>query len=284
MTVLVEQLAESVGAEVSGVDLSRPLEAGDLSAIRKAHLDLSVVVFRDQRLTPEQHIAFSSHFGDFEIHVMAQFLLPGHPEVLVISNDKNDAGEAIGIEDAGRYWHSDLSYLKEPSLGSMLYAVEVPPEGGNTMFAGMYAAYDALPGARREELAGLRATHHFASRWLREKDKAGVRPPMSDEQLAQTPPVDHPIVRTHPETGRKSIFAGGFCTGVAGMGEEEGLAFVDELTAFSTQPQFTYTHEWRVGDLVFWDNRCAMHHATDYDSSKYRRHMLRTTIKGDTPV
>ncbi len=284
MTVAVEPLSESVGAEVIGVDLSQPIDGETFAAIHQAHLDHSVIIFRGQHLTPEQHISFSSRFGDFEIHVMEQFLLPGHPELLVISNDKKETGEPAGIEDAGRYWHSDLSYLKAPSLGSMLYAIEVPPEGGNTMFAGMYAACDALAPARRDELGSMRAVHHFASRWLREKDKAGVRPPMSEEQLAKTPPVDHPIIRTHPESGRQSIFAGGFCTGVVGMGEEEGLAFVDELTAFSTQPQFIYAHEWRAGDLVFWDNRCAMHHATDYDSSKYRRHMLRTTLKGDTPV
>ena len=283
MAIKVEPLAQSLGAEIRGVDLSQPLDDATFGAIHQAHLDYSVIVFRGQRLEPEQQIAFSGRFGNFEIHVMSQFLRPGHPEILVISNDKNEAGDAVGIEDAGRYWHSDLSYLPEPSLGSLLYAIEVPPEGGDTKFASMYAAYDALSDSRREELSGLRASHHFASRWLREIDKAGVRPPMSDEQLAKTPPVDHPIVRTHPESGRKSIFAGGFCTGVAGMGADEGLAFVDDLTAFSTQEQFIYTHKWQAGDLVFWDNRCAMHHATDYDSAKYRRHMNRTTIKGDAP-
>lgn len=202
--------------------------------------------------------------------------------MLVLSNDKKPNGDAVGIEDAGRYWHSDLSYLEKPSMASLLYAIEVPPSRGDTMFASQYAAFDALSDDRKEELSKLRAVHHFGSRWNKETGKAGVRPKMSAEELAKTPPVDHPIVRTHPETGKKTIYVGGFCTGVVGMEEEEGAAFVDELSDYASSEPFRYLHQWNAGDLVMWDNRCAMHCASDYDP-QYRRHMNRTTLKGDAP-
>lgn len=282
MAIKVTPLTDAIGAEVEGVDLSRPVGDDAFAQIRRAHLDHGVLLFRGQDITPEQHIAFSGRFGEHEIHVMSQFLLPGHPELLLISSLKNEKGEAIGIEDAGRYWHSDLSYNEKPSMGSMLYAMEVPPERGDTSFAGMCAAYDGLPEKRQTELGKLRATHHFGYRWNTEAAKWGLRPAMTRAQLKQTPPVVHPMIRTHPETNRKLIFAGGFCSGVIGMGEKEGEEFIEELTAFSTQPEFVYVHKWRAGDLVFWDNRCAMHLASDYDP-KYRRHLRRTTLKGDTP-
>ena len=150
------------------------------------------------------------------------------------------------------------------------------------MFASMYAAYDAMTDERRQQLAPLRARHFFAARWEGEKNKAGVRPAMTPEQIAKTPPVDHPVIRTHPESGRKALYAGGFATGIIGWEQEAGRSLLDEITSFSTQPQFVYTHRWQAGDLVFWDNRSTMHHARSYDS-QYRRHMHRTTIRGDKP-
>lgn len=282
MAIKVTRLTDAVGAEVEGVDLSQAVDDGTFAQLHQAHLDHGVLLFRGQDITPEQHIAFSERFGAHEIHVMSQFLLPGHPELLLISNLKNEKGEAIGIEDAGRYWHSDLSYNEKPSMGSMLYAMEVPPERGDTSFAGMCAAYDGLPENRKTELGKLRATHHFGYRWNKESAKWGLRPAMTREQLEQTPPSVHPIIRTHPETNRKLIFAGGFCSGVSGMEEKEGEEFIEELTAFSVQPEFVYVHKWRAGDLIFWDNRCTMHLASDYDS-KYQRHLRRTTLKGEKP-
>ena len=284
MTVEVHPLTGALGAEIKGVDLSKPLDEDDFKAIHRAHLDHGIILFRDQELTPEQHKAFSLRFGPPEIHVVAWYQMREHPEIMIVSNKKDENGNPVGLEDAGRYWHSDMSYLARPALGSILLAREVPPVGGDTMFAGMHAAFDALPDARKEQLSKMRAIHHFGSRWYREKDKAGIRPKMTKEEEDKTPPVDHPIIRTHPETGRKSIYAGGFCMGVVGMEQAEALEFLDELEDFMTQPQFLYTHQWRAGDVVFWDNRCTMHHATMYDSKKYTRHMHRTTIKGDKPV
>ncbi len=284
MTIEVHKVHDALSAEIKGVDLSQDLDDETFAAIHRAHLDHGVLLFRDQDLTPEQHKAFSLRFGPPEIHVVSWYRLPGHPEIIVVSNKKDEDGKPLGLEDAGRYWHSDMSYLPEPALGSILYAREVPPTGGNTLFAGMHAAFDALSDDRKEQLAKMRAIHHFGSRWYREKDKAGIRPKMTKEEEDKTPPVDHPLIRTHPENGRKSIYAGGFCMGVVGMEQDDALEFLDELEEFMTQPQFVYTHEWRVGDVVFWDNRCTMHHAQPYDAKAHTRHMHRTTIKGDVPV
>ena len=284
MTIEVHPLHDALGAEVRGVDLSRDIAPEDFKAIHRAHLDHGILLFRDQDLTPEQHKGFSLRFGPPEIHVVSWYRLPGHPEIIVVSNKKGADGKPLGLEDAGRYWHSDMSYLPAPALGSILYAREVPPTGGDTKFAGMHAAFDALPADRKAQLSKMRAIHHFGSRWYREKDKAGIRPPMTKEEEEKTPPVDHPIIRTHPENGRKSIYAGGFTMGVVGMEQEAALEFLDELEAFVSQPQFVYTHQWRAGDVVFWDNRCTMHHATNYDAKNHTRHMHRTTIKGDKPV
>ncbi|NQV80213.1 MAG: TauD/TfdA family dioxygenase [Alphaproteobacteria bacterium] len=284
MTIEIRPLHDAFGAEVIGVDLSQSLSPEEFATVHRAHLDHGIILFRDQALTPEQHKAFSRRFGRPEIHVVSWYRLPDHPEIIVVSNKKDAEGKPLGLEDAGRYWHSDMSYLPTPALGSILYAVEVPPTGGATMFASMHAAFDALPPERKESLAKMRAVHHFGSRWYREKDKAGIRPPMTKEEEEKTPPVDHPIIRTHPENGRKSIYTGGFTMGVVGMAQDEALEFLDDLDAFMTQPQFVYTHEWRAGDVVFWDNRCTMHHATNYDAKNHTRHMHRTTINGDKPV
>lgn len=283
MSMEVRPIHQAFGAEVRGVDLSKSLDDETFKAVHRAHLDHGLLLFRDQDLTPEQHKAFSLRFGAPEIHVVSWYRLPGHPEIIVVSNKKDADGKPLGLEDAGRYWHSDMSYLPTPALGSILYALEVPPSGGDTMFASMHAAFDALPDSRKEELSKMRAIHHFGSRWYREKDKAGIRPPMTKEEEEETPPVDHPIIRTHPENGRKSIYAGGFTMGVVGMEQEPALEFLDELEAYMTQDQFVYRHQWQAGDVVFWDNRCTMHHATPYDP-KHTRHMHRTTIKGDVPV
>jgi taurine dioxygenase len=283
MTLEIVPLHQVFGAEVRGVDLSKPLDADDFATVHRAHLDHGIVLFRDQHLTPDQHKAFSLRFGPAEIHVVSWYRLPDHPEIIVVSNKKSADGKPLGLEDAGRYWHSDMSYLPTPALGSILFAHEVPPTGGDTMFASMHAAFDALPNARKEELFKMRAIHHFGSRWYREKDKAGIRPPMTKEEEEKTPPVDHPMIRTHPENGLKSIYAGGFAMGIVGMAQEPALEFLDELESYMTQPQFVYTHQWRAGDVVFWDNRCVMHHATPYDQN-YTRHMHRSTIKGDVPV
>jgi taurine dioxygenase len=271
-----------VGAEVIGLDLSQPLADEDFKRIHRAHLDHHVLVFRDQRITPEQHIAFSRRFGPLQIHVLRQFQLQGHPEILVVSNIIEN-GKPIGLGDAGHFWHSDLSYKETPSLGSLLHAQELPDEGGDTLFANMHLAWDTLPQHLRDAVEGRTAEHTYLARYAELQQRSPWRPNLSAEQIAEVKPVIHPIVRTHPETGRKALFVSEhFTTRVTGLPEDESYALLQELFAHSVRNEHIYRHQWREHDLVFWDNRSLMHLAAG-TPDHLRRKMYRTTIEGDTP-
>ncbi|KVH70290.1 taurine dioxygenase [Burkholderia ubonensis] len=271
-----------LGAEVVGLDLSKPLDEAGFARIHRAHLDHHVLVFRDQRITPDQHIAFSRRFGPLQIHVLHQFGLAGHPEVLVVSNIVEN-GKPIGLGDAGHYWHSDLSYKEKPSLGSLLHAQELPSEGGDTLFANMHLAWDTLPAHLRRAAEGLCAEHTYLARYAELQARNPWRPNLSAEQVAQVKPVVHPVVRTHPETGRKALFVSEhFTTRIVGLPEDESRALLDELFAHSVRAEHLYRHVWRDHDLVFWDNRSLMHLAAG-TPDHLRRKLYRTTIEGDAP-
>jgi taurine dioxygenase len=277
----IRPLSDALGAEVIGLDLGAPMSDATFEEMHQAFLDHCLLVFRDQDLTPEAHVAFSARFGHLTEHVIDQFLLPGHPQILRISNKKDAAGQNVGLVDAGRYWHSDLSYAEVPSLGSMLYSLEIPPagKGGDTLFANLRAAYEALPEAMKARLDGLEAVY-MASR-KRIKDDNRIR--LNEQQDEATPAVTHPVVRTHPETGRKALFVNpGHTDHIVGMDPAESRALLDELFQHATDDAFVYRHKWRLHDLVFWDNRCLMHIA-DPPLPGYDRHMHRTTIEGDRP-
>lgn len=277
--VTVHPLSPALGAEIRGVDLSQAPDEGTFARIRDAFHAHSVILFRDQSLSEDQHIGFSRRFGPLEIHIAKQYLLPGHPEIVVLSNVVKD-GRKLGIEDAGRYWHSDLSYMQKPSLGSLLYALEVPAEGGDTLFASMYAAHDALPDALKRRIAGLKAIHRYGDRWQKDAAQGRARTALSASDRAATPDAIHPVVRVHPETGRRALYVNeGFTVGIVGMDERESRALLEELFAFSTRPEFAYRHRWKNGDLLFWDNRAVVHAATDYDPGTVR-HLHRTTVAG----
>jgi len=276
----VRRLTDHIGAEIEGVDLSRPISDAEFQAVNAALVEHGVLVFRDQDLPPAMHVDFSSRFGPLVGHIVKRFSVEDFPEVTYISNVKNDKGEMIGADRAGMIWHSDMSYMARPMLGSMLYGVECPPEGADTEFASMFAAYDALPESLRAQLAGLRGVHdypwHYATYLLHRK-------PLTEEEKAQAPPVSHPIVRTHPVSGRKALYLSeGLTRAIKGMDEAEGRRLICLLTDFSTQPAFVYRHRWQPRDLVFWDNRSTMHRATEFDN-QYRRLMRRTTVQGDAP-
>lgn len=278
--IRIEKLAEHIGASISGVDLSRTISEGELADIHAAWVDNGVLVFPGQELEPAMHVEFSARFGPLIGHVVDRFNLQDFPEVTLISNVENEKGEKIGADRAGMIWHSDMSYMPRPSMGSLLYGVECPPTGADTEFAGMFAAYDALPTAMRRRLEGLKGIHDYAWHYA---TYLTHRPPLTDAEKAKTPPVEHPAIRTHPVTGRKAMYVGeGLTRTFAGMDEAEGRALVIEASEFATQPQFVYRHKWKVGDLVFWDNRSTMHRATEFDN-RYRRLMRRTTILGDVP-
>jgi taurine dioxygenase len=273
---------QPLGAEVLGLDLARPLNDDDFDRLHRAHLEHHVLVFRDQTFTPQQQVDFSRRFGRLQIHVLRQFALAGHPEVLVVSNIREN-GEPIGLGDAGHFWHSDLSYKEVPSLGSMLHAQELPTEGGDTLFANQHAAYDALPGKLKREIAGLRAEHSYLAKYEELRQRNPFRPKLTQEQIDEVVPAVHPVVRTHPETARRALFVSEhFTTRIVGVPEQRSRALLDELFELSTRSEFVYRHQWQPGDLVFWDNRSVMHMATAFPQDQ-RRKLVRTTIEGDVP-
>ncbi|MEX5342641.1 TauD/TfdA dioxygenase family protein [Pseudomonas sp. I2] len=278
----IRPFAGAVGAEIVGLDLARPVNTEDFSRIHRAHLGHHVLVFRDQRITPEQQIAFSRRFGELQIHVLKQFLLEGHPEILIVSNIIED-GRNIGLGDAGKFWHSDLSYKELPSLGSMLHAQELPSEGGDTLFADMHKAWEAVPEALRKVVEGRSAAHSYTARYAETRFEGNWRPTLTAEQLAQVKEVIHPIVRTHPENGRKALFVSeGFTTRIVGLPEDESRDVLQQLYALSVLEANIYRHQWQPHDLVFWDNRSLIHLATGCPAH-LRRKLYRTTIQGDAP-
>ncbi|PBI91323.1 Alpha-ketoglutarate-dependent taurine dioxygenase [Variovorax boronicumulans] len=271
-----------VGAEIVGLDIAEPINAADFQRIHRAHLDHHVLVFRDQRITPAQHIDFSRRFGPLEIHVLHQFQLKNHPEILIVSNIKEN-GEPIGLGDAGVYWHSDISYKPNPSLGSLLHAQELPSEGGDTLFADQHLAWEALSPELQQRILPLKAEHSYLAKYEELRAKNPWRPKLSQAQIDQVAPAVQPVVRTHPETGRKALFVSEhFTTRIVGLTQGESDALLAELFAHSTRAEFVYRHTWAPHDLVFWDNRSLMHLAAG-TPDHLRRRLNRTTIVGDTP-
>ncbi len=272
-----------VGAEIVGLDISQPISDADFARIHRAHLDHHVVVFRDQRVSPEAHVAFSRRFGPLEIHVLHRFHLQDHPEILIVSNIKNAQGEPIGLGDAGVYWHSDISYKPQPSLGSLLHAQELPGEGGDTLFADQHLAWEALPADLQQRILPFKAEHSYLAKYEELRSRNPWRPKLSQAQVDQVAPAVQPVVRTHPETGRKALFVSEhFTTRIVGLPQAESDALLAELFAHSVKPEFIYRHQWAPHDLVFWDNRSLMHLAAGTPDSE-RRKLYRTTVVGDTP-
>jgi taurine dioxygenase len=283
MTLALRKVSPILGAEVKGIDLSAPVAPETIEELTQAVAEYGVLVFPDQHLPPEQHLRFTRRFGPLEEHVLSDALLPGHPEIYVLSNVVEN-GKPQGRSYAGTYWHSDLSYVKEPSLGSMLYALEVPEVGGDTLFASMYRAYETLSRGLQRLLEGLEAVHDFAHADKLYFSKRTDGGQLTAAQKARTPPVTHPVLRTHPVSGRRALFVNpGFTAHFADMSPEESQPLLQYLFQHAIQPAFVYRHRWRRGDLVFWDNRCTMHQAIrDYGPDEHR-HMHRTTVRGESP-
>ena len=277
-----------VGAEIFNLDLSRPLSDAVFKQIADAFGRYSVVAFRGQNLSPEQRIAFSRKFGPLQINVRSEFNKPGYPEIYTVSNILKD-GKPIGSQDAGRYWHTDLIYLEKPTLASLLYAIEVPERDGatlgNTVFASACAAYDDLPETIQKRLDGLRAVNSYNAMFQRKATQFGARPELTTEK-AELYPKDavHPVIRTHPTTGRKCIFVcDGYTTKILGIPEDESNELLQMLFAHVVKPKYIYRHKWQVGDLTMWDN-CAVQHLATFDyAPPLRRHMERTTVEGSIP-
>ena len=281
MAIEIQPLSSALGAEIIGLDISKPLDPETFAKVHQAHLDHLVVIFRGQDLTPQQQINFSKCFGPLDRHPADDAVVPEYPDILVVST-KRENGEYIGVPDGGPMWHSDLAYKEKTALGSMLYGIEIPEQGGNTGFANMYKAYDALPKHLKDAVEGKRGFY------LAGRSNAALtfKRCLSQEQIDRTPGHLHPIIRTHPETGKKCIFANPQHTlAIEDMDEKESTEVLSAIFEHSTQEAFVYYHQWRKGDLTFWDNRCAQHIAdhTRLDDPTYIRHMHRTTIEGDAP-
>jgi taurine dioxygenase len=269
------------GAEITGVDL-RTITGADFAAIHQAWIDHQVLLFRDQTLSDLELIAFSRRFGDLDhapIQENGQRFVDGRPEVYVVSNVIEN-GVAIGSLGAGEaVWHTDMSYLPAPPKASMLFALEIPPSGGDTSFCDMYAAFETLPAGLRDRALGMRVKHdgtYNSGGYVRQ----GVTP---TDDPREAPGTLHPLVCTHPESGRRMLYLGRRrMAWIEGLDVADSEALLDEIWAHATRPAFSFTHRWRVGDLVLWDNRCTMHRRDPFDAAS-RRVMHRTQIKGAAP-
>jgi alpha-ketoglutarate-dependent 2,4-dichlorophenoxyacetate dioxygenase len=286
MGILVASVRGAFVARVSGLDLSRLLDDGAFAQVRDAFHHYAVLVFPEQRISDDQQIAFSERFGPLEVSIRKDRPRRiANARVSDISNvDERDRvfdpDDERAIYNAGnRLWHSDSSFKRVPAMASLLSGREVPPEGGETEYADLRAAWDALPAERKRGLDELVAEHSFVySRGLIGYDQ------FTDAERAAVPPMPQAVVRAHPATGRKSLYVGSHASHIIGRPVEEGRALLLELLEFATQPQFVYRHVWRQHDLVMWDNRCVLHRGRTWDEQRYRRVMHRTTVAGTCPT
>lgn len=277
----VVPLSAHLGAEVFDADLE---QVGDqeFPGINELLLAHQLVVFRNQRLSPEGQIALSRRFGPLDIHPLTQYNHPRHPEIFVLSNEVVD-GKPLGITDGGSYWHSDFAFREKPAKVTMLNARKIPSSGGDTLFINMYRTYEDLDEAVKAQIEGLKAIHRYRRKSNAQGESTTVS--MTAEQLAATPDVSHPIARTHPETGRKAIFAHpGITVEIEGLDAEASQTLLAGIFDHCTQEKYQYAYSWQPGDVVMWDNRCVMHKATTRDAALSEpRTIFRTTIMGDKP-
>ncbi len=273
-----------IGAEIRDIDLAQTLSEADFTRVENAFNERSVICYPDQHLNEEQLVAFARRFGEVAKIFLTHYAHPQHPEIMYVSNIKEN-GRDIGHADAGSVWHTDMSYTARPPRATLLYALEVPMENGlalgDTHFSSAVAAYDSLPDATKRKIAGLRAIHQVAGRRARTGTGQG------DQALRrEQPAVVHPIVRTHPFTGRKCLYVSkGECEGIEGMPQDEALALIDELADHIVEQQFHHPHKWHVRDVLMWDN-CSLQHLAsfDYKWPQHRRLMHRVTVGGGAPV
>jgi len=274
------ELKPGFGARIHDIDLSVASDAEIDKVVATFHRHGAVVV-PGQDMTPDDLMRFIGRFGDPEDHTQTRFTLPGYPKIFILSNRVVD-GKPIGAHNDGVGWHTDYSYKPEPVMLTMLYAVEVPDEGSDTLLADGCAAWNALSPERQAELLPL-SLHHSYKHFMATR-QFGQQQNLSPELEAANPDVDHPLIRTHPADGRKALWPStGTVTEVIGKPGPEGLAMLDELVEFMTGDDFVYRHKWQKGDLLMWDNRCTLHTGTLYDDTKYFRTMHRLWVKGDKP-
>jgi taurine dioxygenase len=269
-----------MGADVSGVDLSEPLPDAAFLEIRDALHRHHVLAIRAQNLQPDSFLEFARRFGPPEPHLLDQFHHPEYPDILVLSNAVRD-GKPAGLADGGTYWHSDYSYLDIPARATVLYSIEVPEVGGDTLFADQEQAYEDLPDATKRRIDGLVTLNVYGNRDDLDPKSRTAAPPPTQEQKEKRRAflIRHPLVRRHPYSGRKALYSvSGTSFAIEGMPDEEGIALLRELAAHSTQPKYQYRMRYGVGDVVVWDNASVLHSATLTDPS-YARTLFRVTVK-----
>ena len=281
LPISARPLTAHLGAEISGVKLAEDISDEVFHAIYRAYLRYQVLLFPPQDLPPGRQVEFARRFGEVQIHVMNQYHADGFPELYRLSN-LDDQGRPNGRHpDKGTlYWHTDGSWRRVTGQATIIYGEVVPEVGGETHFCDMYGAYERLDPAWKSRIANLRAVHNLDfSRTRRHGED-----PMSEAQRRETPPVDHPVVRTHPETGRKCLYLGDHAESIVGMPYAEGRALIEELNALAVHPDLTYEHRWTPTELIVWDNRCVMHRATPYDPATQGRVVRRCTVLGEIPA
>lgn len=272
----ITRLSDLMAAEVTGLDLSAPLSSAVRARIHAAFLAHRLLVFRDQNLTKEQQVTFTEQFGTLERHTARNRGTSDLPLVHIVSNLDED-GKPMGRVRSDQ-WHTDKSFRPAPSMATILHAVTLPPEGGDTVFVDMHAAYDGLDDATKAEIANLKVVHS----WELSRENEGRV--MSAEELADAPDNAHPLARIHPETGRTAIFVGMHASHIEDMPFDAGRELVLRLETHATQPRYQYRHSWRSGDLLMWDNRCLLHRAeANFDAATYPRILHRTCLRG-TPT
>ena len=279
--IATRRLSPHLGAEVLGVDLDAGVDDAAYEAIHAAFLAHQVLLFDAGGLTPASQVAFARRFGEVQVHVMNQYHADGFPELYRLSNLDADGKPNGRHPDRGTMaWHTDGSWQRVTGQATILYAEVASASGGETHFCDMYGAYERLSPAWKARLEGLRAVHNLDfSRTRRHGTDL-----MTEAQKKEAPPVEHPIVRRHPETGRTCLYLGDHAEWIVGMPYDEGRALIDELNALAVHPDLTYEHHWRPHELIVWDNRCLMHRATGYDPQTQSRVVRRCTVLGEEPV
>ena len=275
----------SLVSEVADIDLSDPEALTLMPAIHELWMESPLLVFPAQNIGDSEHVAFARAFGDLEIHPSVSHRSSVHPEIYRVSNVDEHGAILPARSREWEYleltwlWHSDSSFRDVPSTGSILHGIELPPTGGDTLFCDLYAAYEALEESTKKDLAG-RQVEHSHDYLLTRSQALSAR--MDKGEYAQLPPVQHPLVRVHPVTGRRSLYLSPHTmAGVVGMDDLQGRKLLDELIAHATQDKFVYRHQWQAHDIIMWDNRCTMHAVMPYDSVNHRRVLHRVTIAGD---
>ena len=276
--ISVHKLSPQVGAEIGGIELSAPLSDEIFAAIEHAWHQHGVLLFRGQNLDDIEQVKFAERFGPLA-HTLKKYEGTAHPAIMYVTNERKD-GQYIGaLPDGEMYFHSDMCYLEQPCMAALLHAISIPPEGGNTIFAGMYAAYDALPADLKSALDGRMAMNSYEPGY-------GASNAVARIDASATPNTRcyaHPIFRTHPATGRKSIYVNRLMTEyIVDMPRAESDALLKRVFDHQEQAQFQYEHRWQVGDVLIWDNRCTLHARRDFDD-RYLRKLRRVTVKGEKP-